>query len=127
MQELANLPHVLSVDSMTEDGRGIIMEQATPLSDLLSCHYYQLSFSKFCQLILDLVDGVQECLDHGIQYRDIHLNNIYRDGKGIYKLGDLGSCVCLNQRNDVAIGVGSKWYMAPETYKSKSWRSFCYI
>ena len=119
MQELANLPHVLSVDSMTEDGRGIIMEQATPLSDLLSCHYYQLSFSKFCQLILDLVDGVQECLDHGIQYRDIHLNNIYRDGKGIYKLGDLGSCVCLNQRNDVAIGVGSKWYMAPETYKKQ--------
>lgn len=119
MQELANLPHVLSVDSMTEDGRGIIMEQATPLSDLLSCHYYQLSFSKFCQLILDLVDGVQECLDHGIQYRDIHLNNIYRDGKGIYKLGDFGSCVCLNQRNDVAIGVGSKWYMAPETYKKQ--------
>lgn len=119
MQELANLPHVLSVDRMTEDGRGIIMEQATPLSDLLSCHYYQLSFSKFCQLILDLIDGVQECLDHGIQYRDIHLNNIYRDGKGIYKLGDFGSCVCQNQRNDVAIGVGSKWYMAPETYKKQ--------
>lgn len=118
MQELLGLPNILQVDSMTKDGRGIIMEQATPLSDLLSCHYYQLSFSKFCQLMLDLIDGVQECLDHGIQYRDIHLNNIYRDDEGRYKLGDFGSCVWLNQSNNAVIGVASKWYMAPETYKT---------
>ena len=118
MQELLGLPNILQVDSMTKDGRGIIMEQATPLSDLLSCHYYQLFFSKFCQLMLDLIDGVQECLDHGIQYRDIHLNNIYRDDEGRYKLGDFGSCVWLNQSNNAVIGVASKWYMAPETYKT---------
>lgn len=118
MQELLGLPNILQVDSMTKDGRGIIMEQATPLSDLLSCHYYQLSFSKFCQLMVDLIDGVQECLDHGIQYRDIHLNNIYRDDEGRYKLGDFGSCVWLNQSNNAVIGVASKWYMAPETYKT---------
>lgn len=117
MQELAHFPNILLVDCMTEDGRGIIMEQATPLSDLQACHYYQLSFSKFCQLLLDLIDGVQGCLDHGIFYRDIHLNNIYRDAKGRYKLGDFGSCVWLNQSDDAAIGVASKWYMSPETYK----------
>lgn len=68
--------------------------------------------------MLDLIDGVQECLDHGIQYRDIHLNNIYRDDEGRYKLGDFGSCVWLNQSNNAVIGVASKWYMAPETYKT---------
>lgn len=117
MQELVHLPNVLKVDSLTEDKRGIIMEQATPLSDLLSCHYYQLTLSKFSQFLLELIDGVQGCLNHGILYRDIHLNNIYRDSKGRYKLGDFGSSIWMNQINDGVIGIGSKWYMAPETYK----------
>lgn len=121
MQELVHLPNVLKVDRMTEDRRGIIMEQATPLSDLLSCHYYQLTLSKFCQFLMELIDGVQGCLNHGILYRDIHLNNIYRDDKGTYKIGDFGSCIWLSQNNDAAIGVGSKWYMAPETYKSQEY------
>ena len=60
---------------------------------------------------MELIDGVQGCLNHGILYRDIHLNNIYRDDKGTYKIGDFGSCIWLSQNNDAAIGVGSKWYM----------------
>lgn len=121
MQELVHLPNVLKVDRMTEDRRGIIMEQATPLSDLLSCHYYQLTLTKFCRFLMELIDGVKGCFDHGILYRDIHLNNIYRDDEGTYKIGDFGSCIWLSQNHDAAIGVGSKWYMAPETYKSQEY------
>lgn len=107
--------------------KGILyMEQATPLSDLLASHYYKLTLKGFCNLLTDIASGLKELQDHGIFYRDIHLNNIYlyEDtlfGKLTYKLGDFGSCMFVDKDGKFAGltergGVGSKWYMAPETW-----------
>ena len=118
IRNVSNSSHVIHVGGTTDNPNGLIIEQATPLADLLCCHYYQLSARHFCNLLLDLTEGLQDCLNHGIYYRDIHLNNIYRTDKGMYVLGDFGSCVKMDRKNPSNLGgVGSPWYMAPETYK----------
>lgn len=116
-RELSDCSHVLHYVGITGNSSGLIMEQATPLSDLLCCHYYKLTVRDFCNLLLDVLEGVQECLDRGIYYRDIHVNNIYRDNKGKYKLGDFGSCCHVGEKATNRGGVASEWYMSPETYK----------
>ncbi len=118
MRELESCSSVLHIYGITDDENGIIIEQATPLADLLCSHYYQLSAANFCKLLLDVLSGLQDCMERGIYYRDIHLNNIYRTSQGRYVLGDFGSCKWIgreNMNNDG--GIGSPWYMAPETYK----------
>jgi len=96
------------------------MEQAISLPDLLCSHYFQLSGKGLYHLLLDIIDALQDCLKHGIYYRDIHLNNIFRKKDGHYVLGDFGSCLWGNEDPDsVTSAIGSPWYMAPETYKHK--------
>ena len=125
MRECAG-PHLLRAGG-SDFSKGILyMEQATPLSDLLASHYYKLTLKGFCNLLTDIASGLKELQDHGIFYRDIHLNNIYlyEDsllGKLTYKLGDFGSCTFTDKDDKYAGltdrgGVGSKWYMAPETW-----------
>ena len=118
MREMAASNAVIHARGVTDSQDGLIIEQATPLADLLCCHYYQLSATNFCRLLLDVLSGVQDCIKHGIYYRDIHLNNIYRTSQGRYVLGDFGSCIWMERENPSNIGgVGSPWYVAPETYK----------
>lgn len=125
MRECAG-PHLLRAGG-SDFSKGILyMEQITPLSELLASHYYKLTLKGFCNLLIDITSGLKELLDHGILYRDIHLNNIYlyEDplfGKLTYKLGDFGSCTFIDKSGKYAGltergGVGSKWYMAPETW-----------
>lgn len=117
MCEIASSHSVVHVCGITENRNGLIIEQVTPLADLLCSHYYQLSAIHFCKLLLDVLAGLQDCIKHGIYYRDIHLNNIYRTSKGHYVLGDFGSCIWMKRENPLNIGgVGSPWYLAPETY-----------
>lgn len=117
MQRLSSSSSVIHFYGVTEDQNGIIIEQATPLADLLCSHYYQLSAKAFCNLLLDVLAGLQDCMNQGIYYRDIHINNIYRTPKGRYVLGDFGSCIFVEDSNPSIIGgVGSPWYLAPETY-----------
>lgn len=125
MRECA-APHLLrAIDA--DFNKGILyMEQATPLSELLASHYYKLTLKGLCKLLVDIASGLKELLNHGILYRDIHLNNIYlyEDplfGKLTYKLGDFGSCTFVEKDGKFAGltergGVGSKWYLAPETW-----------
>ncbi len=121
MQELSSSPHVIRSYGITRDGKGLLMEQATPLTDLLCSHYYQLSAVDFCKLLMDVLDALQDCIDHKIYYRDIHLNNIFMNSKGRYVLGDFGSCIWIAKDNQSSIGgVASLWYMAPETYCKNS-------
>lgn len=125
MRECAG-PHLLRAQNADFDKGIIYMEQAIPLSELLSSHYYKLTLKGFCNLLIDIASGLQELLNHGILYRDIHLNNIYLwtdpiFGSTIYKLGDFGSCSFVDEYGKYAGltergGVGSKWYMAPETW-----------
>lgn len=125
MRECAG-PHLLRAVDADFDKGILYIEQAIPLSELLASHYFKLTVKGFCNLLIDIVSGLKELLHHGIIYRDIHLNNIYLSedsatGELVYKLGDFGSCTFedrtgkfggLTERG----GVGSKWYMAPETW-----------
>ena len=119
MREMAASNAIIHACGVTDSEDGLIIEQATPLPDLLCSHYYQLSATHFCKLLLDVLSGVQDCIKHGIYYRDIHLNNIYRTSLGRYVLGDFGSCIWMERDNPSNIGgIGSSWYVAPETYKN---------
>lgn len=119
MREMASSNAVIHACGVTDNQDGLIIEQANPLADLLCSHYYQLSTSNFCKLLLDVLSGIRDCLNHGIYYRDIHLNNIYRTSQGRYVLGDFGSCIWMDRENPSNLGgVGSPWYSAPETYKN---------
>ncbi len=125
MRECAG-PHLLRAKDADFDKGILYMEQAIPLSELLASHYYKLTVKEFCNLLIDIASGLKELLERGIIYRDIHLNNIYLsdtviDGRNIYKLGDFGSCTFVDKDGRFAGltergGVGSKWYLAPETW-----------
>lgn len=116
MRQLAPSNNVLHVIGVTDNQDGHIIEQATPFADLLCSHYYQLSALNFCKLLLDVQSGLQDCMKFGVYYRDIHLKNIYRTSEGRYVLGDFGSCVWIeNDTTSNPSGVGSPWYLAPET------------
>lgn len=118
MREMAASNAVVHACGVTDSEDGLIIEQATPLADLLCSHYYQLSATNFCKLLIDVLSGLQDCIKHEIYYRDIHLNNIYRTSQGRYVLGDFGSCIWMERENPSNIGgIGSPWYVAPETYK----------
>ena len=118
-------PHLLRATDVDFDKGILYIEQATPLSELLNSHYFCLSVEDFCNLLIDVASGLNELLNHGILYRDIHLNNIYLsdtkiNGRYIYKLGDFGSCSFVDGYSQYENltekgGIGSKWYMAPET------------
>ena len=124
MRECAG-PHLLRATDVDFDKGILYIEQAMPLSELLNSHYFCLRVEDFCNLLIDVVSGLKELLNHGILYRDIHLNNIYLsetkiDGRYIYKLGDFGSCSFVDGYSQYENltekgGIGSKWYMAPET------------
>lgn len=120
MRDLSSSPSVIHFCGVTDHQDGIIMEQATPLADLLCCHYFQLSAVDLCNLLLDVLAGLQDCIKHGIYYRDIHLNNIYRLANGRYVLGDFGSCAYMEEGQTKCSqnigGVSSPWYSAPETF-----------
>ena len=129
MRECAG-PYLLRATDVDFDKGILYIEQAMPLSELLNSHYFCLRVEDFCNLLIDVVSGLKELLNHGILYRDIHLNNIYLsetkiDGRYIYKLGDFGSCSFVDSYSQYENltekgGIGSKWYMAPETLKSEN-------
>ena len=126
MRECAGSPHLLRATDADFDKGILYMEQATPLAELLSSHYYKLTVKGFCDLLIDVASGLKDLLYHGIIYRDIHINNIYLwtdplFGTSAYKLGNFGSCTFTDKSGKYAGltergGVGSKWYMAPETF-----------
>ena len=119
MRSLEHSRHVLHLLDYSLNDGGLIIEQATPLADLLCSHYYSLSTVGFCRLLLDVTAGLADCLAEGFYFRDLHLNNIYRTSKGDYVLGDFGSCIRKDARNQNSQGgVGSPWYLAPETLLS---------
>ena len=126
MRECAGSPNLLRATDVDFDKGILYMEQATPLAELLASHYYKLTVKGFCNLLIDVASGLKDLLCHGIIYRDIHINNIYLwtdslFGTSAYKLGDFGSCAFTDRSGKYAGltergGVGSKWYMAPETF-----------
>ena len=129
MRECAGSPNLLRATDVDFDKGILYVEQATPLAELLASHYYKLTVKGFCNLLIDIASSLKDLLCHGIIYRDIHINNIYLwtdplFGTSTYKLGDFGSCTFTDKSGKYAGltergGVGSKWYMAPETFSEK--------
>lgn len=113
MSRLRGCKHLLQMDG--NESNGIIIEQATPLTNILQCHYYQLTAQGLCSLLKDVVRGIMECRERGVIYRDIHPANIYLAEDGSYKLGDFGSCYIKGQSPCDEGGLASKWFIAPET------------
>lgn len=125
MRECAG-PHILRVKEADYTKGILYMEQAVPLSLLLESNNFRLTLRDMCSLLTDIAWGIRELHCQGVQYRDLHLNNIYLSedpvtGKLAYKIGDFGSCI-FTDKDDKFIGltkrggVGSKWYIAPETW-----------
>lgn len=101
-------------EEYTDINRGLIaIEQSTPILDLFSSYYYELSVKEMVKMATDIAKAWLECKERGIIYRDIHICNIYRSDDGIYKLGDFGSCTDTEERKV----IGNQWFMAPETFK----------
>lgn len=117
--------HLLRPTNADFDKGILYIEQATPLAEMLASSYYKLSIHDFCHLLIDVASGLKELLNGGVYYKDIHLNNIYlKDIDGcdyIYMLGDFCDCSYINDEAEEELekrnsAVGSKWYMAPETW-----------
>lgn len=62
MRECAG-PHLLRATD-ADFNKGILyMEQATPLLELLSSHYYKMTFKGLCNLLTDIASGLKELLE----------------------------------------------------------------
>lgn len=128
MKECENEPHLLHTTNVDYNKGILYIEQATALSELFASHYFKLTVYEFCHLLLDIIAGIKELQRHGIKYRDIHIKNIYlsntpENGRYTYKIGDFGSCSFFKGENKYdgfteKGGIGSKWYLAPESCKS---------
>ena len=71
----------------------------------------------------DILSCLETCEENNIIHRDIKPANLFRNDKGVYKLGDFGIA------KDVSASVGSlsykgtENYMAPEVYMGKRYNS----
>ena len=71
----------------------------------------------------DILTSLEVCEEKNIIHRDIKPANLFRNYKGVYKLGDFGIA------RDMKAGIGSlshkgtENYMAPEVYLGKNYKS----
>ena len=57
MRECAGSPNLLRATDVDFDKGILYMEQATPLAELLASHYYKLTVTGFCNLLIDVASG----------------------------------------------------------------------
>lgn len=101
------------------------LEQLTPWSELLNSHYYTPNEKQLTETIKQLAKGLIECRNLGITYFDIHYNNVLVSRDGTFKWGDFGiaypsisdGSIPHNLIGPDGIALGSRWFMAPETFK----------
>ena len=120
MDRLRDSQYVLHIaDKYCDVENNIIaMEKATPLTEWMNTPQ-KFGLKNLLEMAIDVAKGVDDCYWHSIFYRDIHLNNIFIDKNGHYKLGDFGGCTFVIQHYGLLIKdkiEGSPWFMAPESY-----------
>lgn len=123
LNQLDGCKHVIQL--IDHNDNGLVLEQLTPWSELLNSHYYYPSEEQLKNILIQLAEGLIECKEKGITYSDIHYNNVFVAKNGIYKWGDFGIAypytldggMPLNMFGDDGIALGSRWFMAPETYR----------
>ena len=121
MDRLRDSQYVLHIiDKYCDVENNIIaMERATPLMEWMQTPQ-KFRLRNLLEMAIDVAKGIDDCYWHSIFYRDIHLNNIFIDRNGHYKLGDFGGCSFVIQHYGLLINdkiEGSPWFMAPESYK----------
>lgn len=123
LQRLKGCKHIVQAKGRTGDG--IILERLTPWSELLNSHYYHPNESQLKDILIQLAEGLIECLDNGITYSDIHYNNVFVSKDGTYKWGDFGIAFPSTSDGHLpsqmfgvdGIALGSRWFMSAETYR----------
>lgn len=96
----------------------IRMELLTALPVYLSSH--KLSQQEVIRLGLDISRALMICHEAGIIHRDIKPQNIFRNDRGDYKLGDFGVSRVLPGSGSILSFKGTLSYMAPETFAMQS-------
>lgn len=115
--------HVIHL--VDRNDNGLVLEQLTPWSELLNSHYYHPNEEQLKNILIQLAEGLIECKEKGITYSDIHYNNVFVTKIGIYKWGDFGIVYPSTLDGEMppdmlgedGIALGSRWFMAPETYR----------
>lgn len=72
-------------------------------------------------MALDILGGIKECESQSIIHRDIKVANLFRNKRGIYKLGDFGIARETTVNNRSLSHKGTYNYMAPEVYQGKKY------
>ena len=123
LTKLKGSKHIINSNGLCESVQ--ILEQLTPWTELLLSHYYQPTEKHLLDILIQLTEGLIECRDKGITYSDIHYNNVLVTKEGVFKWCDFGiayptmsgGAIPLNLIGHDGIPFGSRWFMAPETYK----------
>lgn len=123
LRRLNGCKHIVRLKDLNE--YGLTLEQLTPWKELFNSHYYRLTGRKLRDILIQLTEGLIECRDRGISYSDIHYNNVLVTKDELYKWCDFGIAfrqsdirVPFNLIGSDGIPLGSRWFMAPETYKN---------
>lgn len=123
LEILQGCKHIVRLEGKTHSG--LLLEQLTPLSELLNSHYYHPNEGQLKHILIQLAQGLIECRERGITYSDIHYNNVFVTKDGIYKWGDFGIAYPTTSDGKMpsimigndGVALGSRWFMAPETYR----------
>lgn len=95
----------------------LLMEYLTPLSVYISQN--ELVLNDVFELGIQILDALEICHENGIMHRDIKEENIFRNEKGVYKLGDFGVAKMLHGEESASSVKGTADYMAPEILQNK--------
>lgn len=125
LRSLEGCKHIVKFKGCSDEG--IKMEQLTPWSELLNSHYYHPDNLQLKDILVQLTIGLIECRDKGFTYSDIHYNNVFVSKDGTYKWGDFGVVFNSSAEGSLppemigsdGIAIGSRWFMAPETFHNK--------
>ena len=123
MDRLRECPHLLHVKDKycAIDDSILAIEQSVSVKEIIASPDSAFSLKDALTMVRDIAWAVDECYWNNTYYVDIHLNNVYKDSSGTYKLGDFGSCIWADQINSSTAKKkieGSLWFMAPETYSN---------
>ena len=69
----------------------------------------------------DILSCLETCEENNIIHRDIKPANIFRNDKGVYKLGDFGIARDMRAEQGELSHKGTENYMAPEVYMRKNY------
>ena len=80
------------------------------------------SVAKF--IFKQIIEGIQHVHQRGILHRDIKLDNILLDGKGIIKIGDFGVSKIVRPTDILKEQCGTPAYIAPEILKNRGYSGY---